>query len=153
MMNDKLEITETINRYFAALDERAFELETFRKFLADNVTVIRPNGAALTGPEAILASHAKSMERFRATQHLTSGFIIGLTDESKAVFRVNLIALHFWKEGFGDANLSKDDNHFLAGGVASGTATKTANGWQILEIRNDVVWRKGVGFQEILNTK
>jgi hypothetical protein len=68
------------------------------------------------------------LERFRATQHLTSGFIIDVADESKADFRVNLIALHFWKEGFGDSSIRKDDNYFLAGGVVSGSVTKTNNG-------------------------
>ncbi len=114
---------------------------------------MRPNGASLAGPEAIRSSHAKSMERFRATQHLTSGFIIDVANESKADFRGNLIALHFWKEGFGDSSVKKEDNYFLAGGVVSGSATKTSNGWRILNLRNDVVWRRGVGFQEIINTR
>lgn len=151
-MNDKLEIIEIINRYFAALDKRTFDPETFRKIFAHNAAVIRPNGVSLT-PEEIRSSHTKSFERFRATQHLTSGFIIDSVDESKADFRLNLIALHFWKEGFGDSGINKEDNYFLAGGVVSGNATKTSNGWRILKIRNDVIWRRGVGFQEMINTK
>jgi SnoaL-like domain len=152
-MNDKFEITETINRYFAALDKRTFDRETFRKIFTDKAAVVRPNGASIIGPEEISASHAKSMDRFRATQHLTSGFIIDLADESNANFRVNLVAMHVWKEGLGDPNVPKQDNYFLAGGVVSGSAIKTSDGWRILEIRNDVTWRQGVGFQEILNTK
>jgi hypothetical protein len=152
-MNDKLEIIEVINRYFAALDKRTLDLETFGKIFADDATVVRPNGACLERPEAIASSHAKSMERFRATQHFTSGFIIDVASESKADFRVNLIALHFWKEGFGDSNINKEDNYFLAGGVISGSATKTSSGWRISQIRNDVIWRRGVGFQEMINTK
>lgn len=152
-MNDKLEIIEVINRYFAALDKRTFDPEIFRKIFTDNATAIRPNGTSLTGPEEIRSSHTKSLERFRATQHLTSGFIIDLAGESKADFRVNLIALHFWKEGFGDSSINKEDNYFLAGGVVSGNATKTSDGWHILKIRNDVIWRQGVGFQEMINTK
>ena len=152
-MNDKFEITETINRYFAALDKRTFDLETFRKIFADNAMIVRPNGMSTAGPEAISASHTKSLERFRATQHLTSGFIIDLADESNADFRVNLVAMHLWKEGLGDPNVSPQDNYFLAGGVVSGSAVKTSDGLRILKIRNDVTWRKGVGFQEMLNTK
>jgi len=150
-MNDKLEITETINRYFAALDQRTFDLDTFKKFCTDTITVQRPNGSTMTGPEEISASHAKSFERFRATQHLTSGFIIDLADDSNAHFRVNLVAMHLWKAGLGDPNVSPNDNFFLAGGVVTGHALKTSNGWRILQIQNDVAWRNGVGFQEILN--
>lgn len=152
-MNDKSEIAETINRYFAALDKRTFDIETFRRIFVDNAMIVRPHGGSTVGPEEISASHAKSMERFRATQHLTSGFIIDLTDESNADFRVNLVALHFWKEGMGDPNVSPQNNYFSAGGVVSGSAVKTDVGWCILKIRNDIVWRQGVGFQEMLNTK
>lgn len=152
-MNDKFEITETINRYFAALDKRTFDIDTFRKIFADNATIERPNGMSMAGPEELSSSHTRSMERFRATQHLTSGFIIDLADESNAGFRVNLVAMHLWKAGLGDPNVSQDNNYFLAGGVVSGSAIKTSDGWRILKLRNDVVWRQGVGFQEILNTK
>ena len=152
-MYDKLEITEVVNRYFAALDQRLFDPGTFSQIFADDAVSVRPNGAGLTGPEAIRESHVKSMERFRATQHLTSGFIIEMAGDSKADFRVNLIALHFWKDGLGDSSLSKDDNYFLAGGVVSGSAIKTSKGWRIQKIAMNAIWRKGVGFQEMLNTK
>lgn len=149
----KLEVTEVINRYFAALDKRTFDSETFKTIFTADATVVRPNGAGLVGPEAIGSSHANSMERFRATQHLTSGFIIDPVDGTKADFRVNVVAMHLWKEGLGDPSISKDNNYFLAGGVVSGSASKTSEGWRILTIRNDVVWRQGVGFKEMLNTK
>ena len=152
-MNDQFAIMELINRYFAALDRRTFDAETFSRLFADAGTVVRPNGMSVTGPEAIRSSHTKSMERFRATQHLTSGFIVDSIDASTADFRVNIVALHLWKEGFGDAGVSADDNYFLAGGVVSGRATRTAAGWRILTVRNDVVWRRGTGFQEMLNTR
>ena len=152
-MNDKFEITETINQYFAALDKRTFDIVTFRKIFADNATVVRPHGTSMAGPEEISSSHTKSLERFRATQHLTSGFIIDLADASNADFRVNLVAMHLWKVGLGDPNVSQHDNYFLAGGVVSGSAIKTSDGWRILKIRNDITWRQGVGFQEMLNTK
>lgn len=152
-MNDHIGVMEVINRYFAALDMRTFDAATFARLFVDGATVIRPNGMSVTGPEAIRSSHTKSMERFRATQHLTSGFVIDTIDEATADFRVNLVALHLWQDGCGDATVSRDDNYFLAGGVVSGRATRTSAGWRIVTVRNDVVWRKGVGFQEILNTR
>lgn len=152
-MNDHIAVMELINRYFAALDTRAFDAETSSRLFADDATVVRPNGMGVTGPEAIRSSHTKSMERFRATQHLTSGFVVNAIDEATADFRVNLVALHWWKDGCGDASVSRDDNYFLAGGVVSGRATRTSGGWRIVTVRNDVVWRKGVGFQDILSTR
>ncbi|HVU15014.1 MAG TPA: nuclear transport factor 2 family protein [Phototrophicaceae bacterium] len=152
-MNDQWEIAETVNRYFAALDERTLDVGTLRKIFADTATIVRPNGSFMTGPEELSSSHTESMARFKATQHLTSGFIIDLADGSNANFRVNLVAMHLWKEGSGDPNVRQQDNYFLAGGVVSGSAVKTGAGWRILTIRNDVVWRQGVGFQEVLKTK
>jgi hypothetical protein len=152
-MNDKIEITEIVNRYFAALDKRTFNVETFRNIFADNATVERPHGQKLEGPEEISSSHEKSMKRFIATQHLTSGFVIDITDEIIANFRLNLVAMHLWKEGYGDSSVKSEDNYFLAGGVVSGSVSKTKNGWRILTVSNDVVWRKGVGFQQVLDTK
>ncbi len=152
-MNDKLEIIETINKYFAALDNRTFSIETFRNIFTDNATVERPDGTRLEGPVEMCSRHANSMKRFRATQHLTSGFIIDLADEANITFRVNLVAMHLWKDDLGDSNVGIRDNYFLAGGVVSGSIIKTNDGWRILTIRNDVVWRHGVGFQQILDTK
>ncbi|TAL29593.1 MAG: nuclear transport factor 2 family protein [Spirochaetes bacterium] len=153
MTIDKLEIAETVNRYFAALDKRTFNIEIFRNIFANNATVERPHGQELEGPEDISSNHENSMKRFRATQHLTSGFIIDLTDEINANFRLNLIAMHLWKEGLGDTSVKSQDNYFLAGGVVTGSVTKTSDGWRILSVRNDIVWRQGVGFQQILETK
>lgn len=152
-MNDYLEITETIYRYFAALDQRTFDAETFQRLFAKDGAIVRPNGARTVGPDAIRASHATSMERFRATQHLTSGLSIDLTDASHAAFRLNLVAMHLWRADLGDPQASPDHNYFLAGGVVTGSALKTEAGWRLLEIRNEVVWRQGVGFQEMLRTK
>jgi SnoaL-like domain len=152
-MKDKLEITETFDRYFAALDTRMLDPETFRRIFADHATIERPNGTRLTGPEEISSSHANSLERFRATQHLTGGCIIDPIDESTANFRLNLVALHLWKEGFGDTTLPRQDNFFLACAVISGSVIKTRESWRISKLRNDPVWIRGVGFQEMMNTK
>src|SRR4029453_16529086 len=91
-------ITEVINRYFAALDQKQFDVATMRQIFADNAKVLRPNGTAMTGPKEIGESHSQSLSRFRATQHLTSGFIITLIEGTTAEFRANLVAMHIWAE-------------------------------------------------------
>ena len=125
-MNDQVKlmhtvaITEVINRYFAALDQKQFDVTTMSQIFADDAKIVRPNGAVTKGPKEIGDSHNHSLNRFQATQHLTSGFSITLKDDISAEIRANLIAMHLWAEGHGDPNANPNDNFFLAGGVISG---------------------------------
>ena len=146
-------ITEVINRYFAALDQKQFDVTTMSQIFADDAKIVRPNGAVTTGPKEIGDSHSHSLSRFRATQHLTSGFIITLKNDTSAEFRANLVAMHLWAEGHGDPNANPNDNYFLAGGVITGQVLLGASGWRITEIANQVIWRQGTGFQQMFQTE
>jgi hypothetical protein len=146
-------ITEVINRYFAALDQKQFDPSTLGQIFAPDARVVRPNGSAMVGPEEIGNSHARSFSRFRATQHLTSGFIITQSDDNLAEFRANLVAMHLWAEGQGDTTADPRDNYFLAGSVITGIVSLGANGWRISEISNDPTWIQGTGFQQVLETR
>jgi hypothetical protein len=146
-------ITEVINRYFAALDQKQFDVTTMSQIFADEAKVQRPNRTTVTGPKEIGDSHSRSLSRFQATQHLTSGFIITLKDDTSAEFRANLVAMHLWAEGHGDPSADPNDNYFLAGGVITGHVISNADGWRIAEITNQVIWRRGTGFQEMLKTR
>src|SRR5215212_6232587 len=145
-------ITEVINRYFAALDQKHFDVTTMSRIFADDATIQRPNGAITIGPQEIGDSHSRSLSRFQATQHLTSGFIITLNDDTSAEFRANLVAMHLWAEGHGDPNANPNDNYFLAGGVITGRVLLGASGWRMTDIANQVSWRRGTGFQQLLQT-
>ena len=68
-------------------------------------------------------------------------------------FRANLVAMHLWAEGHGDPNVKPNDNYFLAGGVITGRVILGADGWRMTEIANQVIWRQGTGFQELLQTE
>ena len=146
-------ITEVINRYFAALDQKQFDETQLRQIFADDAKIVRPNGAVTAGPKEIGDSHSHNLSRFRATQHLTSGFIITLKDETSAEFRANLVAMHLWAEGHGDPSAAPNDNYFLAGGVITGRVILGPSGWRITEIANQVSWRQGTGFQQMLQTR
>ncbi|MFN8441246.1 MAG: nuclear transport factor 2 family protein [Caldilineaceae bacterium] len=150
---NKAEITELLNRYFRALDQKDFDATTMHLIFADNARIVRPNGAETIGPQPIGESHRKSFVRFRATQHMTGGVIVTLHDHGQAEFRGNLVAMHLWAEGLGDPTSHPNDNYFLAGGVLSGKAVMTSQGWRITQLSNDVIWRKGTGFQQILQTQ
>ena len=146
-------ITEVINRYFATLDQKQFDITTMRQIFAEGAKIVRPNGAVTIGPQEIGDSHSHSLSRFRATQHLTSGFIVTLKDDTSAEFRANVVAMHLWAEGHGDPNANPNDNYFLAGGVITGHVILGASGWRMTEIANQVIWRRGAGFQQILQTR
>ena len=146
-------ITDVVNRYFAALDEKQLDVTTMSRIFADDARIVRPNGAVTTGPKEIGDSHGHSLSRFRATQHLTTGFIATLTDDTSAEFRANLVAMHLWAEGHGDPNVDPSDNYFLAGGVITGHVFAGPDGWRITGIVNHVSWRRGTGFQQILQTE
>jgi hypothetical protein len=120
---------------------------------ADDAKVQRPNRTTMTGPKEIGDSHSRSLSRFQATQHLASGFIITLKDDTSAEFRANLVAMHLWAEGHGDPNADPNDNYFLAGGVITGHVILGASGWRITELTNQVSWRRGTGFQQMLQMR
>jgi hypothetical protein len=155
-MNDKsnvsatLAVTEVLNRYFAALDERKLEAETLNGIFTADANIVRPNGSVTVGPQAIGKSHTENFSRFRATQHIASGFIITQASDTEVRFRGNLVAMHLWAAGQGDPNVNPNENYFLAGGVITGRVVLFANGWRIAELANDVVWRRGTGFQQML---
>jgi len=58
--------------------------------------------------------------------------------------------MHVWAEGQGDPSVDPNENYFPAGGVITGRATWLVDRWRIAEIANDVVWRRGVGFLQLL---
>jgi len=146
-------ITEVINHYFAALDQKQFDAATMGQVFAEDAKIVRPHGAVTTGPKEIGDSLSQSLNRFRVTQHLTSGFIVTLTNETSAEFRANLVAMHLWAQGQGDPDIDPNDNYFLAGGVITGHMILGASGWRITEMTNQVGWRRGTGFQQLLQTR
>jgi len=145
-----LAITEVVNRYFANLDERKLDVETLNGIFTTDAKIVPPNGSITLGPQAIGESYTENFSRFRATQHIASGFIITLVSDTEARFRGNLVAMHLWAEGQGDPDVDPNENYFLAGGVITGHATLFSDGWRIAEMANDVVWRRGTGFQQML---
>jgi hypothetical protein len=151
---EKVEIAELIDRYFAALDQKQLDETTLSALFAAGGRIVRPNGAATVGPRAIAESHERSMSRFRATQHLTSGFIVTFAEGGQsAQLRVNFVAMHLWADGQGDAQAAPDDNYFVAGGVLNGIVLLTENGWRLSELASKPTWRRGVGFQQMLETR
>ena len=150
----KVEIVELIDRYLAALDQKQLDLATMSALFAADARVVRPHGGVMVGPQAIADSHGRSLSRFRATQHLSSGFIVTLAeDQQTAKLRANLVAIHLWADGHGDPSADPNDNYFVAGGVITGQVALSDDGWRITTLTNQPTWRRGVGFQQMLETR
>jgi hypothetical protein len=145
---NKSEITSIVNSYFRALDEKNFDPQYFASIFTPQAKVTRPNGASMTGPEEISASHAKSFIRFEGSQHFVAGHDISLYG-STANVRANLIAMHLWQGSKTDAN--KLDNFFIAGGVIHATLMQSNGQWKISQLSNAVLWRAG-GFRDMMQT-
>ena len=152
-MNDSftLAIIEVLNRYFAALDDRQLDAETLSTIFTADGKIIRPHGTVTSGPRAIGESPIENFSRFRATQHLASGIIVTQMNDTEAQFRGNIVAMHLWAEGQGNPDVDPNENYFLAGGVITGRVVLLAESWRIAELVNDVVWRRGTGFQQMLS--
>ena len=146
---NKSDVTDVVQRYFRALDEKQFDAQHFTSIFMADAKVTRPNGASLVGPEEIRASHEKSFARFEGSQHLLTGLDIALHGTTAAV-RANLVAMHMWQGS--RANANSPDNYFVAGGVIHSELVQTDGQWKIAQLRNDVVWRAG-GFRDMAQTK
>ena len=90
---DRAEITGLVSRYFCAVDDKRLDRSTMEAVFTASGRLTRPNGASLTGPEAIAASQSESFARFRATHHVSSDHIIDLDGDSARI-RANLVAMH-----------------------------------------------------------
>ena len=144
----KSEITSIVNSYFRSLDEKNFAPQHLASIFTPQATVTRPNGAPMTGPEEIGASHARSFTRFEGSQHFVAGHDISV-DGSTANVRANLVAMHMWQGSKTDAN--KLDNFFIAGGVIHATLMQSDGQWKISQMSNAVLWRAG-GFRDMMQT-
>ena len=146
---NKSDVIGVVHRYFRALDEKSFSAEYFASLFTAEAKVTRPNGASLTGPKDISASHENSFARFEGSQHLLTGDDVSIHGNTATV-RANLVAIHMWQGSKTSAN--NPENFFIAGGVIHAELVQMDGQWKISQIRNDVVWRAG-GFRDMAQTK
>jgi hypothetical protein len=145
----RAEVSALLSRYFRAIDDRRLDRATMETLFTPDARVVRPNGAALVGPEAIAEGQSVSFARFRATQHVSSDHIVDLEGD-EASLRANLIAMHLWSNEHRDPHTL--ETHFLAGGVLHARAVRTEKGWRLSETSLQNVWRTGSGYAAMLAT-
>lgn len=143
---EKTEITDLLMNYFRAIDEKQLDIKLVEKTFTSGARIVKPNGAVSVGHQEILEGQVKSFVRFKATQHVTSDFIIEMVNSS-ATIRTNLSAMHIW--GANHENPSLEGKHFHAGGVLTTKAIKAGGNWLISEWVFRNTWRLGDGMNEM----
>jgi hypothetical protein len=145
---EKTQISDLLIRYFSAIDDKRLDLSIIETTFTNDVRILRPNGSVLVGHKNILDSQKTSFERFKATHHVTTDYIIDV-NEKIATIRTNLTAMHLWADD--DNNPSLNNKHFLAGAIVFAKVIKIDNKWRISELVNKNVWRTGDGMSEMAN--
>jgi hypothetical protein len=146
---EKAQISDLLTRYFAAIDDKRLDKKIVEVTFSKDAEIVRPDDVVIIGPDNIFNAHKKSFDRFKATHHLFSNFLIDISSDN-ATLRANLIANHIWEGKEDDPSL--DGKYFLADGVFYAKAKKIDNTWLICELRNRVVWRTGDGMAEMIKS-
>lgn len=132
---DKAEIGELLNRYAKVLDERNFQDALPMLFDVDCVVDFPPGEHR--GLDGLAAHHDAVMAPFLRTQHLFTNFVVDLKG-NQASIRANVLVTHV-------EDVDAQEGLFIVGGVLTGAAIRTADGWRIAKVVLDPVWRQGKG--------
>jgi ketosteroid isomerase-like protein len=146
---DRLEAGALLSRYFAAVDDKRLDAETVAATFTPDGRVVRPNGPALVGRDAILTGQNESFARFRMTHHMITDHVAECDGDSVRL-RANLQAMHLWADAHRDPH--ELQTHFVAGGVIQAVAVRTPAGWRLSELGFRPTWRTGAGFAAMLRT-
>jgi SnoaL-like domain len=146
---DRMEVAALLSRYFAAVDDKRMDAETVAATFTRDGRLVRPNGAALVGWDAILTGQNESFARFRVTHHMITDHIAEPHGESVRV-RANMQATHLWADAHRDP--LELQTCFVAGGVIQVVAVRTPAGWRLSEMGMQPAWRTGAGFAAMVTT-
>jgi hypothetical protein len=139
---DRMQISELLSRYFAAVDDKCIDMQIVKATFASDGKIVRPDGSALAGWKEILDGQNKSFARFRATHHVITDPVIDI-EGNNAKLRANITAMHLWN--FNESDPNSLQSHFVAGLVLSGIAIRTSDGWRVNELSSRNIWRTGDG--------
>jgi uncharacterized protein (TIGR02246 family) len=146
---DRAEVGALLSRYFAAVDDKRLDAETVAATFTPDGRVVRPNGAALVGRDAILTGQNESFARFRSTHHMITDHVAEREGDTVRL-RANMQAMHLWAEAHRDPHQLQ--THFVAGGVIRAVAVRTPTGWRLSELGMRPTWRTGAGLAAMLTT-
>ena len=148
-----------LTRYFAAIDDDVLDTDLLRAVFTDDCRVLRPNGDAVVGVDALLESQTRSFARFAGTQHRLTDHLVTVHNDSggtgadvdRARLRANLVAMHLWApDHLPPTSL---EAYFVAGSVVRAQARRTSAGWRVAEVAVTPTWRSGSGISAMVATR
>ncbi len=146
---DRSVVGELLSRYFAAVDDKRLDAETVAATFTPDGRVVRPNGTALVGRDAILTGQNESFARFRATHHMITDHVTERDGDTVRV-RANMQAMHLWADAHRDP--LELQTQFVAGGVIHAVAVRTPAGWRLSGLRMRPTWRTGAGLAAMVRS-
>lgn len=133
---DRSAIGLLLDLYAQIIDERRFEALLESIFTIDCLVELPPG--VHRGVLGLCAFHANVMAPFTQTQHVFANYAIAVNG-AQATFRANAHVTHV------EANSYEGSGLFIAGGVLTGTAVLSEDGWKLSSVKLEPVWRDGEG--------
>lgn len=130
-LRDRLDVAEVIARYAAGIDERDFA--DYRRCFTADVEFLGFGAEPIHGVEAWVDFVEKTLEPFRATQHMLGPSQVTLRGD-EAELRAELRAEHFYREPPGRI--------FTVWGTYHSRLVRADAGWRIGRHRLDVRARR-----------
>ena len=127
-LQDRIEITDLINRLGACLDEHRFE--DLQSLFIEDATAVTPGGTA-QGRNAVIAQATRNHETYDHLHHVITNVLVDL-DGDRAAVRANLVATFVREAGQPELRL---------GAVYRFQAHRTRQGWQLSSLEVNPVWR------------
>ncbi|MFD8494091.1 nuclear transport factor 2 family protein [Amycolatopsis sp. NPDC059657] len=132
-IEDRIEITEMIDRFFLALDDGTVGEDWVRSQYTEDVRSEAPVYTAV-GHDEVLANTREAIGRFERTQHVGSNYVIDFDGDDKARVRGNAIMTHIHKDR---------PEAFTVGGVFDNDLVRTPEGWRVSKTAMRVIWTSG----------
>ncbi|HEX3787840.1 MAG TPA: nuclear transport factor 2 family protein [Pseudonocardiaceae bacterium] len=140
-LTDRAEITALLDRYAHTLDQRRFDQEWARSLFTDDVELRFPVGDH-QGIDGVADSHRQTMGRFDRTQHIHTTYLIDLAgDHAQAAFQ--LLGTHVYAAPDEAGRGERPGAHFQVGNHYQADLVRTAAGWRVRRLVNEVIWTRG----------
>jgi uncharacterized protein (TIGR02246 family) len=128
-VDDRQDIEDLVQRLAACLDDGRFD--DMRSLFTADATARTPGGAA-AGREALVAQAARNHAPDKATQHLITGLLIELTEDTATV-RANALVTF--------ADRADGRPELTMGEVYRFSARRTDEGWRLTSVETAPTWR------------
>ncbi|UED83750.1 nuclear transport factor 2 family protein [Streptomyces profundus] len=140
---DRQEIADLVSRMFRSYDQRELDEEATARFIADDVHLTTPVGAA-RGRAEVARLNAEALGRFDRTQHQATDLLVEVAPDG-ATARAGWNALMTHAHHASTLRERRPDANplFVVGGYWRGTLVRTAGGWRFDSLAIEPIWHTG----------